>query len=176
MSPQKDLENRIDTLNAEIVSLEKQLEETKKSKSDYCGELLSDRVAQERRLEQLAGGYGAISEYSDDQLARVRDFSNSIRVLENKIRDCHAHIRGTQEEIEAQQQRAAAEAALAEPIKRFNSSLGELKRLWQHIEALADAHDVELEQILPEGTELELYETTPKPGYCGTWLKITFAD
>lgn len=170
---QQTLEEKIEGLKFEIASLKEELEGARKAKSDYAHELLNDRTAQERRLELLAAGHEAVCEFSDEQLRKLNNFSNTIKGLEARIAERHRAIEKIQKTIIAQQQLKAAEAAIKPKIKNFNESLGKLKQSWKELQALATEHDIELaKQALPgEGT----LEEKAQPGF-ENWLAIYFEE
>lgn len=170
---QQDLQEKIDTLTFEIQSLSEELEAAKKAKSQYAHELMNDPDAQLRRIEQLAAGYQSICEFTESQLAKITDFVNIIRGLEREIAERHRSIEEIQRTITAQQKRFAAESAIEPKIEKFNECLSQLRQAWEELRSVGNEHGAEFSgQPLPE--DAELYETKPKPGYSGTWLKISF--
>lgn len=163
------------SLKSEVTSLEEELAAARQGKSNYVTELLNDRTAQESRLEQLAAGFGQICEYSKEQLEKLNNFTDTIRQIENKI-DGHYHaIEQAQAMIVGEQEKQSAEAAIQEPIKKFNQSLAELKQVWNELKATADEHNIALPQQALPG-EAGLYEANPREGYRGFehWLSISF--
>lgn len=172
---QKDLEEKIDALTLEIESLEQDLEKAREAKADYAHELMNDPDAQLRRIEQLAAGYQTICEFTEPQLAKITNFINIIRGLERGISDRRRSIEEIERTIAAQQKRFAAESAIEPKIEKFNECLAQLRQAWEELRSVGNEHGAEFAgQPLPE--EAELYETKPKPGYSGTWLKVSFGD
>lgn len=168
---EQTLEERIESLKVEIESLEQDLEGARKAKSDYLSELLNDRAAQERRLELLAADHETVCEFSDEQLRKLNNFTNTIKGIESRIVERHRAIEKIQKTIIAQQQLKAAEAAIKPKIKNFNESLGKLKQSREELEAVASEHDIEFaEQALPGRADLE--EKT-QLGF-ENWLAIYF--
>lgn len=119
-SQQQDLQEKIEGLKIEIESLEEELEGARKAKTDYAHELLNDRTAQERRLELLAAGHETVCEFSDEQLRKLNNFTNTIKGLEARIVERHRSIEKVKKTIVAQQELRAAETAIKPKIRKFN--------------------------------------------------------
>lgn len=170
---QQDLQEKIDTLTFEIQSLSEELEAAKKAKSEYARELMNDPDAQERRIELLAAGHGSACEFSQEQLAKVNNFTNVIRGIENGIVERHRSIEKIERTIAAQQQLEVAKTAILPKIRKFNECLAQLRQVWEELQAVATEHDIEFtEQALPGEADLE-EKTQPR---FENWLKIYFGD
>lgn len=173
MQQQKNLEEKVQSLKVEIGFLQEELEAAKKAKSSYCAELLNDHFVQERRVEQLALGYEAICEYSEEQLGKVSNLIGVIRGLENTILERQRTIEQIKQKIIAQEEKETATAAIEEPIREFNESLQQFRQAWERLESIALEHDIEIEkQVLPGKAELEERE---QAGFAN-WLKIYFGE
>lgn len=170
---QQTSEEKIESLKFEIASIKEELEGVRQAKSDYLNELLNDRTAQERRLELLAAGHETVCEFSDEQLRKLNNFTNTIKELEARIVERHRTIEKAQTTIAAQHQLKVAENAIKPKIRKFNECLAQLREVWEELQAVATEHDIEFaEQALPGEAELE--EKT-QPGF-ENWLKIYFGD
>lgn len=103
---QEDLQEKIESLKFEIASLKEELEGARQAKSSYLSELLNDRAAQERRLEQLAAGHGAgmVCEFTQQQLGKLNNLGNTIKEIENRIVERQGSIEKIKRTIVAQQQ------------------------------------------------------------------------
>ncbi len=168
---QEDLQGKIDTLTFEIQSLSEELEAAKKAKSQYAHELMNDPAAQLRRIEQLAAGHGSVCEFNQEQLAKVNNFTNVIRGIENAIVDRHRAIEKIKKTITAQQELKAAKTAIEPKIRKFNQCLAQLQEAWEELRSVASEHDIEFaEQALPGEASLE---ERVQPGF-DDWLKIYF--
>ena len=174
---EQNLVERIDVLRLEIVSLEQELKVANQAKLDYCSELANDPAVFQRRLEQLATGFAAehVKEFTDEQLAQVKQFMVAIRALENTIRNHYHTIQQIEKTIVEQQERAVATAAIEQPIREFNECLHKLRESWEKLEARAVEFEIEIpQQIFPGNAEL--YQQRGNPDYANytPWLSIGF--
>lgn len=136
-------ETRINLYKSEISVLEEELKQATAAESLYISELLEDPDVQRKRLERQIRGEGS-SEYSSEQMSRLRQLRGKIESIQGKIFSLKHDIQRVRQLVAEAELSANRQAVMNEIVSQFSEACKVFQDSWNRLVTVAIEYDVDI--------------------------------